>query len=266
MLSSPPALAPGATGPAPASTPDWGCRLIERQSEFQRAKRVLEIGGGDFARAISLASRYPDKEVITLDFRYEQRAQENAARAAPLRNISFIKLDILEPFFAAETFDFVFSIAVMEHVPQVEILLRRIHALLRPRGVYVYFQAPFWTCKNGHHFNHSDPEVRRILDSYQHVRFCPDEMKEHLSSFHSLPFDADECIRKIYRRPDLSRLSPRESRTLAEASDLVVVGWEERLDRGFDEVKAIAAMQVHGSRYAIADFQVDAVLARLLKR
>ena len=39
----------------------------------------------------------------------------------------------------------------MEHIAQLEKFLSVIHALLKPRGTYAYFQAPFWTCKAGHH-------------------------------------------------------------------------------------------------------------------
>ena len=73
---------------------------MEKQSEFQRAERVLEIGGGDFGRVISLAARYLNKHFVLVDFSYEAKAQANVARAASMSNVSFIKINALERFFA----------------------------------------------------------------------------------------------------------------------------------------------------------------------
>jgi SAM-dependent methyltransferase len=250
---------------APRFAPDWGCRLVERQSDFQRARRVLEIGGGDFARVISLAQRYPEKTFISVDYRLGAQAQANLAHAASLPNLSVVKIDILDGFLAPGTFDFAFSIAVMEHVPRLEEFLAIIFALLRPRGIYAFFQAPFWTCKTGHHFNHADPEVRRILDSYEHILFDADGMKAYLSSVKDLPFGAEECVRKIYTRFDLSRLSPTETRRVVQASPFLIVEWSERPDADFEEPKAQAALKAHGDRYTLADFRAGGAFVRLLK-
>jgi trans-aconitate methyltransferase len=245
--------------------PDWACRLVERQSEFQRARRVLEVGGGDFARIIALAKRHPKKFFISLDFRLESKAVGNLARATALPNLSVVKADILERILAPATFDFVFSIAVMEHVPQLEQFLHTVFELLAPRGVYASFQAPFWTSKTGHHFNHADPAVRKVLNSYEHIRFDAEGMREYLQTIADLPFKADECVRKIYMRSDLSRLSSIETRRIVQASPFVTIEWTERPDPDFEEAKAQAALKAHGDRYTLADFRVGGAFVRLLK-
>jgi SAM-dependent methyltransferase len=249
----------------PHFSPDWACRLIEPLGEFQRAERILEVGGGDFGRAISLAARYPKKTFISVDFRFESKAQENLAHAVALSNLSIVKVDILDRLFADATFDFAFSIAVMEHVPRLEEFLATVFELLRPRGVYAFFQAPFWTSKTGHHFNHADPAVRRVLDSYEHILLDAKGMRAYLDTVEDLPFSADECVRKVYTRFDLSRLSPTETRRIAQASPFVVVEWTERLDPDFDEPKAGIALRAHGDRYTLHDFRVGGAFVRLLK-
>lgn len=246
-------------------TLDWGCKLISEQTEFLRATRVLEIGGGDFARSIALARSFPEKQFIAIDFRYDDRAKRNVAEAAVLDNINFLRMDLLDGFLAPDSFDFIFSIAVMEHVPQLEAFLDIVHDLLRPRGTYSFFEAPFWTSRTGHHFNHDDPAVNAILDSYQHIALNEAGMRRYLSGVGRLPFDAETCIRKIYRRPDLSRLSPTETRVITEASKFAVVEWTERTDPDFHEASAAAALAAHGNRYSIADFQIAGVFARLVK-
>ncbi|PWK65645.1 class I SAM-dependent methyltransferase [Aminobacter sp. AP02] len=245
--------------------PDWGCRLMERQGEFMRAERILEIGGGDFSRVISLAIRHPNKQFVSVDFRYEAKAIANVSLAAALPNVNFIKINALDRFFADELFDFVFSIALMEHIPQLERFLSVVHALLAPRGTYAFFQAPFWSSKTGHHFRHSDPAVRNVLNSYEHIRFDADEMRAYLKTVQDLPFDIEDCVRMIYARPDLSRLSSSESKRIALSSSFVIDTWDERLDKDFDESQANVALATHSGRYTLDDFHVDAVFARLVK-
>ncbi|OEO29092.1 hypothetical protein VW23_002550 [Devosia insulae DS-56] len=244
---------------------DWGCRLMEGQSEFQRARRILEVGGGDFRRAIALAQAYPDKQFISIDFRYSTEAKQNVASAAGLDNLSFVHASLNDRLFGPETFDFVFSIAVMEHVAELEVFLAEAFAILTARGVYSFFEAPFWTSRTGHHFEHANPAVNAILDAYQHIGLDADGMRAFLASCDKLPFDPETCIRKIYHRPDLSRLSPSETRRIVAASPFTIVEWTERVDGHFDEASAIAAMQAHGDRYTLADFRVGGVFVRLLK-
>jgi ubiquinone/menaquinone biosynthesis C-methylase UbiE len=244
---------------------DWGCRLMERQSEFQRAKRVLEIGGGDFHRAMALAQLYPDKQFISIDFRFGAEAKQNAKEAASLDNLSLVKADLLDRIFGSEVFDFVFSIAVMEHVPQLEAFLAEVFDVLTPRGVYSFSLAPFWTSRTGHHFNHDNPAVNAVLDAYQHIAFDAEGMQAYLAKHTTLPFDAKECVRKIYWRDDISRLSPNETRRIVDDSLFTVLEWSEKPDADFDEARARVAMKAHGQRYSLDDFRVGGVFARLLK-
>lgn len=244
---------------------DWGCRLVERQAEFARAGRVLEIGGGNFARTIALALRYPKKQFISIDPQPGAGSERNISRAAGLSNVSFVRTSATDPFFADEMFDFAFSIAVMEHIAQPELLFSNLYRWLKPRGAYCYFQAPFWTCKKGHHFNHDDPSIQRILNGYEHIRLKPKEMRAFLATFDELPFEANECVRKIYERPDLSRLSPTESLRTVRASGFLLDTWELREDQDFDAEKALEAMRVHAERYLPDDFRFDAVFASLVK-
>jgi len=244
---------------------DWGCRLMEGQSEFQRARRILEVGGGDFRRVIALAEAYPDKQFISIDFRYSEVAKHNVAAAAGLDNLSFVHANLNDRLFAPETFDFIFSVAVMEHVAELEAFLTEAFKLLTVRGVYSFFEAPFWTSRTGHHFEHANPAVNAILDAYQHIALDADGMRAYLARCADLPFDAETCIRKIYHRPDLSRLSAGETRRIVADSEFTIIEWTERADAEFDELAATAAMQAHGDRYTLEDFRVAGAFVRLLK-
>jgi SAM-dependent methyltransferase len=245
---------------------DWGCQLMERQPEFLRADTVLEIGAGDFSRTIALAMRHPAKRFIAADLDFGPAAIRNVAVAAGFSNTTFIRANMLDPYFAGEMFDFVFSIGVMEHIAQPEKLFSNLHKWLKPRGVYAYFQAPFWTCRKGHHYRHDEQDIRRILNAYEHIRFTQPEMREFLARFDDLPFDPSHCLNKIYVRPDLSRLSVGESLRSVQASEFVIDAWQLREDVDFDRDKAEVALRAHVDRYTMDDFRFDAVFARLLKR
>lgn len=75
----------------------------------------------------------------------------------------------------------------------------------------------------------------------------------------------ETCIRKIYHRPDLSRLSAGETRRIVADSEFTIVEWTERADAEFDEPAATAAMHAHGERYTLEDFRVAGAFVRLLK-
>lgn len=244
---------------------DWGAVLMAKQDEFQRAKTILEVGGGDFSRTIALAQKYPQKTFYSVDFRYSAEAKENVAKAAVLENANFIKTDALETLFAPDLFDFAFSIAVMEHIPQLEQFLDNLFVLLKRRGVYCFFQAPFWPCKTGHHYNHNDKRVQAVLNGYEHIRFDAEAMRAHLRAIDELPFDVSECVRKIYHRPDLSRLSASETRAIISQSPFLIETWQARDDEEYEQSKAILARDVHGDRYTLDDFRTHAVFAKLLR-
>ena len=204
-----PAMSSTTDGSGGSARPDANARLMEQQSEFQRAERILEIGGGDFSRVILLAERYPEKRFVPIHYRFGTASKENAGRASALPNLSILKFGLLDRILAHEAFDFAFSIAVMEHVPQLEAFLSEVFLLLRPRGVYAYFQAPFLDAKSG-----PLPARRSVghqggANSYEHLILGAAGMRGHLKKFGKLPFDAEKCIDKIYARSDLSRLSPK---------------------------------------------------------
>ena len=239
-------------------------KLVERDPSFQRANKIVEFGGGDHSRAIALAELYTKKTFYSCDFRHERSAQENIVRKIGLQNISFIKMDVREDFFASNTFEYAFSFALMEHIAEVEQFLAIVKKILKPRGAYFFSMAPFWTSKNGHHFHHGEERVTKILDSYEHIKFSPREMTAYLNSVKGLPFEIAEFVRKIYYRPDLSRLSPSEMFRVCSESEFIIDQWELLPDEKLEEQKVQAVLDAT-NRYELSDFKYNGLRARLLK-
>ena len=125
-------------GSGGSARPDANARLMEQQSEFQRAERILEIGGGDFSRVILLAERYPEKRSVSIDYRFGTASKENAGRASALPNLSILKFGLLDRILAHEVFDFAFSIAVMERPPVGSVPIRGISAVEATRRLRLF--------------------------------------------------------------------------------------------------------------------------------
>ena len=244
---------------------DWGCNYVIGQKSFQASKYVLEIGGGSFERVIALSERYPNKVFFSIDFFYSSRAVENVRRYAHLPNLNIIKGYATDKIFADNTFDFIFSIDVGEHIPQLASFICELYRILKTGGIYYFIQNPFWTSSKGHHYRHWEPDVQAILKGYKHIQYNQYEIIDFLSQFPSLPFDKVEAIKRIYQRTDLSRMSARETRTIYEASQLEIVNWQGLKDENFEPDKALIAVQKSDGRFLLEDFEEKAAIVTCIK-
>ncbi|MEZ5670226.1 MAG: class I SAM-dependent methyltransferase [Alphaproteobacteria bacterium] len=244
---------------------DWGCRTVAQLPDFAAAGSVLEIGGGDFGRVRALAERFPDKRFLSVDLVFSPAARDGLPSLLALDNVNVLRDPDPLRLLADGSFDFAFSIAVMEHVAALDPFLARLHAVLRPGAAYWFHQEPFWTSPSGHHYRHDEPAVTRHLDAYQHLLFDAVQMRAYLDAIPDRPFETAECVRKIYRRPDLSRLSPGETHEIVRRSPFRIEQWDERALDAIDETAAAQVLARYGERYSRRDLSVRAVRA-LLRR
>ncbi|MCK4789431.1 MAG: class I SAM-dependent methyltransferase [Desulfobacteraceae bacterium] len=237
---------------------------IAKRTAFIKAKNVLEFGGGDFSRICALALAFPDKVFYSIDFEYSKKAINNVIKYADLKNVNIIQADARNNIFRDNFFDFIFSIAVGEHIAELALFLEETYRVLKPGGEYYFRQAPFWTSVKGHHFSHWRPEVLEVLGSYQHLIFSAEEMRAYLRCRENLPFDIENCVRRIYLREDLSRLSERETKFIIERSKFIVDTWSTQYDDLYDEQKAQAVLK-KCSKYTLNDLKIKGVVAVLRK-
>ncbi len=118
-------------------------RFIERVDV--RGKRVLEIGSDYHLASTRLFMANGAKSVVANNL-IEWKSDE------PLPGgVEFIAGDACDLDLPEGSFDIVYGIAIVEHVPDFERLCRSIKRLLRPGGV-VYLQGcPMWPGNLGHH-------------------------------------------------------------------------------------------------------------------
>ena len=83
--------------------------LMER--EWQRPPRVLDIGTGSGAIAISIAAGFPDAELLATDASSDalRLAEDNALTAGAAERIVFVRSDLFEELDPTETFDLIVS-------------------------------------------------------------------------------------------------------------------------------------------------------------
>lgn len=236
---------------------DWGCHHLINREGFINAKTVLEIGGGSFERTYALAENYPDKTFYAVDFDYSSQAIKNTQKYCHLPNVNIIKENSTKKIFADNLFDFSFSIAVGEHIAELELFINEMTRILKHNGEYFFVQSPSWTSSRGHHFKHWVPDIRDMLSGYKHLLYSDKEMRLYLQNYKSLPFSIDEAIFAIYKRNDLSRLSMNETKAIFNDSLLKIDYCKDLEDEEifFDEPAATKVIDKYQGKYSLEDIK-----------
>lgn len=113
--------------------------MAPHDAEFFKGKRVLDAGCGS-GRHTYYASRYgAEVWAVDLGAAIEVAKQNNAEN----ETANFVQADLYNLPFAFESFDFIYSIGVLHHLPNPEAAFRNLLRYLKPNGeiqIYLYWQ------------------------------------------------------------------------------------------------------------------------------
>lgn len=182
-----------------------------------RGKRVLEVGS-DFhlASARLFMANGADSVVATNigDWKSEEPLPDR---------VEFKVCDASDVDLPDQSFDIIYGIAIIEHVPDFQRLCKAIKRLLKPGGV-VYFQGcPMWAGSLGHHVWYSPDQgddfeatfaagggkkrkpmqysftQNNPIPDWAHLAMSPEELQHLLTDEHDVPADhAEGIVRYVY--------------------------------------------------------------------
>ena len=122
---------------------DWERNFREymapREPAFFAGKRVLDAGSGK-GRHAYYAAKY-GAEVWAMDLGSAIEVTRNNTAGQP--NVHVVQGDLYQPPFEPESFDFIYSIGVLHHLPEPEAAFANLIKFLKPGGeiqVYLYWE------------------------------------------------------------------------------------------------------------------------------
>jgi SAM-dependent methyltransferase len=123
-----------------------------------------------FLRAAKRAAR-----IAFFDRPVERRSLRIAAagfRGRKARTCAIARMDACRLGFRADTFDFIYSSAVFEHIPDVDRACRELHRVLKPGGLAYIVVHLYHSLSGGHHPEWQMPDVRPslIVPAWDHLR------------------------------------------------------------------------------------------------
>lgn len=195
-------------------------RMIARD-EIKKSHTILEIGAGDFSTPIILAKRFTDKKFFALDLDFCASSIPNLKELPS--NLAIIKADATDlDFFESNYFDFVYSIAVGEHIHNFARHLEEVFRIIKAGGIYYFTAAPLWSSAMGHHYKHwIKPEK---IPHYAHLYMTPEGLLANSNLGES--DDPEDVIDSIYKRDGLSRLNYLNYKNIIEKCQFDIVNYE----------------------------------------
>jgi SAM-dependent methyltransferase len=192
-----------------------------------KGKDVLEIGGAQACISANAFLRDGANSVTVtgLDHITEEKTSTD-------HKIKIARADGLEltKYFEPNSFDVVFGLSIIEHIPNPKRFIEQVHYVLKPGG-FAYFEGyPLWSSPKGHHLwvaswggNYMNKTSANYLfcdfagavssnpvPDWGHLLLSEEELRNHLRD-QSIPESDIKCIAHwICASDEVNRLSLRE--------------------------------------------------------
>jgi SAM-dependent methyltransferase len=211
-----------------------------RRYTLLEGKEVLEVGGAQACISANAFLRDGANSVTVtgLDHITEESIFTN-------QRIRVAKVSALElsQHFAPNSFDVVYGLSIIEHIPNPKHFIEQVHYVLKPGGLAFFEGSPLWSSPKGHHLYVSTTEGDFInktsanyffhafagIDSsnpvpnWGHLLLSEEDLRDNLRS-QSIPESDINCIAHwIFASDNMNRLSFREIAKAYTSSGLVVL-------------------------------------------
>ena len=239
---------------------------LSRFASFS-GRRILEVGGNQRAESALPFIQAGAAEVVVTGLLHV-----NAERLDSDNGIRVMRADAyaLEQISGPCSFDFVYGLSVIEHLPRLTRFLEQVHQVLKPGGLAFFEGDPIWTSARGHHlwvqtdtakYTFALPagvESINPVPDWAHLLLDADEMSAVLRERKPEIPDSDiEAICNwIFSSDSISRLSHREIATAFSRCPLVTL----HLASNWSQVPTEAAAELRrrigdGNDFGISSLQ-----------
>jgi SAM-dependent methyltransferase len=202
-------------------------------------KDILEIGGSQSGEAAQpfLDAGAASVSITGLDHVTEEKSVNERLRV--LRANALSLSEVFEP----NSFDVIYGLSIVEHIPSPKVFLSEVHKVLRPGGVAYFEGNPLWSSPRGHHLwvatwgglyegkatanylfsEFPNTKSTNPLPDWSHLLMTQDQMREHLAAL-AIPGSDIECIIDwVYLSDQINRISMSEIAESYSSSKLVML-------------------------------------------
>lgn len=208
------------------------CRYTEIQG-----KTVLEIGGNQrLESAKPFLDAGASKIIVSGLGHVSTEKNEHDGRVVIMKASGHA----IKSIFGANTFDIIYGISVVEHIPMLAHFLEQVFYTLKPGGFAFFEGSPIWTSAKGHHIWVKTATNNYLFDSmpgttslnpipeWGHLLMDRPEMELHLLDRKIPENDISSICSWIYEKDFINRASQYEIATSFSNSPLII------LDTGMD--------------------------------
>eukprot|EP01084_Bolivina_argentea_P082937 150151_1 len=140
-------------------------------------KKILDTGCGVGGSTKYLSEKYKNSDVTGINISNKQL--EIANKISKTNNNQFLKRNAMNTEFDENTFDFVWSCEMAEHIPDHYQFLNENYRILKPNGTFL---CATWCCKTESKLTMIDNFVLRMVDKYFNSSLTwisPDTYQKH---------------------------------------------------------------------------------------
>lgn len=164
-------------------------------------KTILEVGCGNGEMLKEIAAKYKPAMIIGVDPKVIQEQQGDNWRIA--------QGDVTALNYPDCSFDLVISLAVLEHISDLEKAFYEIKRVLKPYGQLYTKTGILWTSVIGHHYALDDKVWTELIPPWGHLWMNKKEMFEYLQPLVGEE-KAQQACESIYECKRLNRLARRD--------------------------------------------------------